>query len=223
MLEPLDGRQRFGLDLVEATQIAGQRVDLALDRLAAQILQVIVVRVHAVERRVGRVRLVKIGEQIVDEMGQRFRNDHRVSATGNSTSGECERFSWPAIPIRQWYNKLRVLMPGTLFVVATPIGNVLRPPPFGRTGRRFCGRRPSGGLADGVCGRRPSGGLADVGCHVTRARADQLVDIDRVTREQVTCERLRHARGRLDQLRVGSGIMPERTQELARLRVPAAG
>ena len=36
MLEPLDGRQRFGLDLVEATQIAGQRVDLALDRLAAR-------------------------------------------------------------------------------------------------------------------------------------------------------------------------------------------
>jgi 16S rRNA (cytidine1402-2'-O)-methyltransferase len=26
--------------------------------------------------------------------------------------------------IRQWYNKLRVLMPGTLFVVATPIGNL---------------------------------------------------------------------------------------------------
>ena len=36
MLEPLDGRQRFGLDLVEATQIAGQRVDLALDCLAAR-------------------------------------------------------------------------------------------------------------------------------------------------------------------------------------------
>jgi len=34
------------------------------------------------------------------------------------------RFSGPSHPIRQWYNKLRVLMPGTLFVVATPIGNL---------------------------------------------------------------------------------------------------
>jgi 16S rRNA (cytidine1402-2'-O)-methyltransferase len=29
-----------------------------------------------------------------------------------------------SIPIRQWYNKKRSFMPGTLFVVATPIGNL---------------------------------------------------------------------------------------------------
>ena len=120
MLEPLDWRQRLGLDLVEATQVAGQRVHLALDRLATQILEVIVVGVHAVERRVGRMRLVEIGEQIVDEMGQWFRNDHRAPTSNFGGVGSAA----PAVPIRQWYNKLRVLMPGTLFVVATPIGNL---------------------------------------------------------------------------------------------------
>ena len=52
----------------------------AVDRLAAEVLEQIVVRVHAVERRVRRMRLVKIAEQIVDEVRKRFGSDHRFGA-----------------------------------------------------------------------------------------------------------------------------------------------
>src|ERR1700704_2099587 len=77
MLEPLDRRQRIGLDLVETPQVSRQRVNLSFDRLSTLVLEEVVVRMDAVEGRVGRVALVKIGEQIVDEMRQRFRSDHR--------------------------------------------------------------------------------------------------------------------------------------------------
>jgi hypothetical protein len=51
-------------------------VRLALDALAAQVFEEIVVRVHAVERRVRRVRLVEVPEQIIDKVRKRFRNGH---------------------------------------------------------------------------------------------------------------------------------------------------
>src|SRR5438477_7735820 len=101
MLEPLHRRQRLGRDLVEPPQVSRQRVHLTLDRLATLVLEEVVVRVHAVEGGVGRVALVKIGEQIVDEMRQRFRNDHRVTGL----------FSLPAVAICQWYNKPLVRCP----------------------------------------------------------------------------------------------------------------
>ena len=70
-------------------------------------------RVHAVEGRVGRMRLVEVTEQVVDEMRQGFGSDHRFRRTAGTQ-------------IRQWYNKRSIPahMPGTLFVVATPIGNL---------------------------------------------------------------------------------------------------
>jgi len=102
VLEPLDRRQRFRLDLVEPAQVSGQCTDLPFKGLLAQVLEVIVIGMHAVERGVRRMSLVEIGEQVVNEMRQRFRNDHRLSVT----SGLC-RFSSPAVLIRQWYNKLR--------------------------------------------------------------------------------------------------------------------
>ena len=71
------GGQRFRVDFVEAAQVAGERAGLGFDRLPAEILQQIVVRVHAVERRVGGMGLVEVAEQIVDEVRQRFGSDHR--------------------------------------------------------------------------------------------------------------------------------------------------
>ena len=55
-------------DLVETSQVAGERVRLAVDGMAAQVLEQVVVRVHAVERGVRGMRLVEVAEQIIDEM-----------------------------------------------------------------------------------------------------------------------------------------------------------
>jgi ATP-dependent protease HslVU (ClpYQ) ATPase subunit len=49
---------------------------LGFDRRAAQILKQVVVRVNAVERRIGGMRLVQVAEKVVDEMRQRFGNGH---------------------------------------------------------------------------------------------------------------------------------------------------
>src|SRR5438552_18476899 len=98
MLEPLHRRQRLGRDLVEPPQVSRQRVNLTLDRLATLVLEEVVVRMHAVEGCVRRVALVKIGEQVVDEMRQRFRSDHRWKSL----------FSLPDVAVRQWYNTPRV-------------------------------------------------------------------------------------------------------------------
>ena len=42
-----------GVDFVEAAQIAGERVGLAFDRMGAEVLEQIVVRVDAVERGIA--------------------------------------------------------------------------------------------------------------------------------------------------------------------------
>ena len=42
--------------------------------MPAEVLEQVVVRVHAVERRVRRMRLVEIPEQVVDEVRKRFGN-----------------------------------------------------------------------------------------------------------------------------------------------------
>ncbi len=76
VLEALDRGQAVRSDLVEAPQVAGERAGLGFDPLPAQVLEQIVVRVDAVEGRVGRVRLVEVPEQIVDEVRKRFGNGH---------------------------------------------------------------------------------------------------------------------------------------------------
>ena len=45
--------------------------------MAAEVLEQIVVRVHAVERGVRRMRLVQVAEQVVDEMRKGFGSNHR--------------------------------------------------------------------------------------------------------------------------------------------------
>ena len=88
--------------------------------MPAEVLEQVVVRVHAVERGVGRMRLVQIAEQVVDEMRKWFGNDHGFYSSDRALADRAA-----AITIRQWYNKRSSHhMPGTLFVVATPIGNL---------------------------------------------------------------------------------------------------
>jgi 16S rRNA (cytidine1402-2'-O)-methyltransferase len=63
---------------------------------------------------------VEITEQIVDEMRKGLGSNHRFYARIPSCPDELA----PPTQIRQWYNKRVPFMPGTLFVVATPIGNL---------------------------------------------------------------------------------------------------
>ena len=76
MFETLDRRERLRSDFVEAAQIPRQRVRLALHRVGAEVLEEVVVRMHAVERGVGRVGFAQVAEQVVDEMRERFGCNH---------------------------------------------------------------------------------------------------------------------------------------------------
>jgi len=69
VLEALDVGQRPAVDLVEAPQVAGQRVRLALDAVAAQIFEKIVVRMNPVKGGRRGMRFVKVSKEIVDEVG----------------------------------------------------------------------------------------------------------------------------------------------------------
>ena len=71
-------RQPLAVDFVEASQVAASaRASLSI-AVPAEILEQVVVRVDAVERRVRRMRLVKVAEEVLDEMGERFGNDHGI-------------------------------------------------------------------------------------------------------------------------------------------------
>ena len=60
MLEAFHRRERVLGDFVEPAEISGQGVNFTLDRVPTQILEMIVVRMDAIERRVGGMSLVKI-------------------------------------------------------------------------------------------------------------------------------------------------------------------
>ena len=97
MLEPLDAGETVAVDLVQPAKVSGQRVRFALDALATEILEQIVVRVHAIECRVCWMRLVKVAEQIIDKVREWLRSYHRFQRLKSWAS--------PGITIRQWYNK----------------------------------------------------------------------------------------------------------------------
>ncbi|MGH9143049.1 MAG: 16S rRNA (cytidine(1402)-2'-O)-methyltransferase [Vicinamibacterales bacterium] len=88
--------------------------------MPADVLEQIVMRMHPIQRGVGRMRLVQVTEQIVDEVRKGLGSNHRFEASVRAVPDELG----PPTQIRQWYNKRSPLMPGTLFVVATPIGNL---------------------------------------------------------------------------------------------------
>lgn len=72
LVERFDRRQTRAIDLVEAAQVAGQRAALLVDAVTAQVLEQVIVRVHAVQRRVCRVRFVEIPKEVIDEMRKWF-------------------------------------------------------------------------------------------------------------------------------------------------------
>jgi hypothetical protein len=76
VLEPFDRGKPLDRNLVQAPQVTGERACFGFDRLPAEVFEEIVVRVHAVQRGVRRVRLVQVPKQVVDEVRQRFRNGH---------------------------------------------------------------------------------------------------------------------------------------------------
>ena len=76
MLETLHRRQGIAVDFVEAAEVPGQRVRLGVNRLTADVLQQVVVRVHAVQRGVRGMGLVQVTEQVVDEMRQGLGSNH---------------------------------------------------------------------------------------------------------------------------------------------------
>src|SRR3954468_18180661 len=77
-------------------------------------------RVDAVQGGMRRMGLVQVPEQIVDKVGKGLGSNHRFGAWVRALPDELG----PPTQIRQWYNKRSLHMPGTLFVVATPIGNL---------------------------------------------------------------------------------------------------
>ena len=90
---------RGGIDRRQPAGEAAEVADLRVNRRAAQVLEQVVVKVNAVERRVGGMGLVQPREILVDEVRQGFGGIH---------SG---RIGAPR-------------MAGILYVVATPIGNL---------------------------------------------------------------------------------------------------
>ncbi len=98
-LEPLESVSRAGSIAASRRAKPPERPDLRVDRRPTQVLQQIVMKVDAVECRVGGMHLVQPREVLVDEVGQGFGGIH---------SG---RIGAPR-------------MSGILYVVATPIGNL---------------------------------------------------------------------------------------------------
>ena len=64
------------MDFVETAPITGERPGLTFHGVEAEVLEEIVVGVDAVKRGVRGMRFVKISEQIVDEVRERFGSYH---------------------------------------------------------------------------------------------------------------------------------------------------
>ena len=95
-----------------------ERADVGVDSRPAQVLEQVVMEVDAVQARLAGQYLVQIGEVVVDEVRKWLRWVHARSWWRSVASARGAR-------IRQWYNNLpSIAMSGTLFVVATPIGNL---------------------------------------------------------------------------------------------------
>ena len=80
VFEFFDAGERVAVNLVEAPQVAGEGVRFAFDRVATQVLEKIVVGVHAIERGVRGMRLVEIAEQVVDKVWKRLGSNHRYQS-----------------------------------------------------------------------------------------------------------------------------------------------
>ena len=76
VFEPFDAGQALRSNVFEAPKITRERVGIGIDALTAQVFEQVIVRVDTVERRMRRVGLIEIPEQVVHKMRQRFRRVH---------------------------------------------------------------------------------------------------------------------------------------------------
>ena len=90
-IEPIVEAQRVGPDAGQPAGEAAQLAGLAIQRRAREVLDVVVERVHAVERRRRRPQLVQVAEIVVDEVLNGFERVHGRARGGGSGRG-------PALP-----------------------------------------------------------------------------------------------------------------------------
>src|SRR5712664_2774212 len=88
-------------------------MELAVDPVSAEVLEQVIVRMDPVEGGIRGMGLVQVAEQVVDEVREWLRSNHRFKTaelrSARSANGTINAAAH---------------MPGTLFVVATPIGNL---------------------------------------------------------------------------------------------------
>ena len=80
--ELLVSRQATRIDTVETPGPAAELTQLGVDRRSAQVFQQVVMQVDAIEGRGGRMRLVQVGQVLVDETSQWLRRGWRRSLHG---------------------------------------------------------------------------------------------------------------------------------------------
>ena len=76
MVHLLDAREVRRIDLVQAAAEPGQRAEVGVDCLLAQILEQVIMRMDAVQAGIARQRLVQVREVIVNEMRKWLRWVH---------------------------------------------------------------------------------------------------------------------------------------------------
>jgi hypothetical protein len=76
VLDLFSAGEESRVDLLKSPTETGQRASVRLYRRAAEVLQQVVVEVHAIEARLAGQRLIEIGEVIVDKMRKRLRWVH---------------------------------------------------------------------------------------------------------------------------------------------------
>ena len=119
MLDLFDRGEERRIDLMEAAAEPGERADVRVDGGATQVLEQVVMNVDSVQPGLA---------------GQTSRAGTRGSRRRSGETapmGTCPLIRWRSVSqlgersSSQWYNNLpSIAMSGTLFVVATPIGNL---------------------------------------------------------------------------------------------------
>ena len=105
VLETFHARQAVTVDLFEPAQVPGKRTRFLVDRVAAQVLEQVVVRVDPVERRVRGTGFVEVPQEVVDEVRQRFGNGHGSLAQRCGRGPRAEPRTQGSA-IFQWYNNV---------------------------------------------------------------------------------------------------------------------
>ena len=110
LLGLLDRRQIAEVDVLQAARKPGERPGVLVDALPAVVLDMVVVRVNAIERRARRMDFVKIGEIVINEMMKWFGRTHHLGSSSNPVS--IAKFRQPTMvqysgPAKRDYSRTR--------------------------------------------------------------------------------------------------------------------